>query len=156
MLALQALCLFDALGSDFARQLEEFLRDPLVQHDLGITPAPTVDALRFAAELAAGAWRARERYDELLGRNVADWRVNRMPPVDRNILRLGLHELLEHPETPHQVVLNEAINLARLFGGADSPAFVNGVLDGIRREVVAPDDAVDDAQRPQEDHDGIV
>jgi N utilization substance protein B len=52
-----------------------------------------------------------------------------------------LYELLEHPETPPQVVINEAIELARRFGDADSPAFVNGVLDAIRRSVVEATDA---------------
>ena len=67
-----------------------------------------------------------------------------MTPVDRNVLRLGLYELLEHPETPPQVVINEAIELARRFGDADSPAFVNGVLDAIRRSVVEPADTHED------------
>jgi N utilization substance protein B len=61
--------------------------------------------------------------------------------VDRNILRLGMHELFEHPETPPQVVINEAIELARHFGDADSPAFVNGVLDAIRREYAEASDS---------------
>ncbi len=61
-----------------------------------------------------------------------------MSPIDRNILRMGLHELLEHPETPPEVVIDEAIELARQFGGEDSPAFVNGVLDAARKHLQIP------------------
>lgn len=129
--------MFDALGDDFSSQLDAFLTDTANRADLGWrrTPQPTV--LSFARALADGAWRARARYDELLERHVPHWSVGRMQPVDRNILRLGLHELLEHPDTPPQVILNEAVELAQLFGGNESPAFVNGVLDGIRRELPA-------------------
>ena len=60
-----------------------------------------------------------------------------MTPVDRNVLRLGLFELLHTTNTPPAVVIDEAINLARHFGDSDSPAFVNGVLDALRRQSVA-------------------
>lgn len=136
MLALQALCLFDAMGDEFADGLDEFLRDPLVHEDLGFKASPPADALDFARGLAVGTWRHRQRYDELLERQAAHWTVTRMPPVDRNILRLGLHELHERDVgRPPQVVINEAIELARRFADADSPAFVNGVLDSIRRNL---------------------
>ncbi len=134
-LALQALCLFDALGEDFAPQLDEFLRDPEVLADLEIASPPPEEMLVLARSLAVGAWGHRPRYDELLNRTAAHWSVQRMTPVDRNVLRLGLFELLDHGLAPVQVVLNEAIELARRFGDRDSPAFVNGVLDAIRRSV---------------------
>ena len=60
-----------------------------------------------------------------------------MAPVDRTILRLGAYELMAEAETPAAVVLDEAIELAKRFGEADSPAFVNGVLDAIRKQVAA-------------------
>ena len=136
MLALQALCLFDAIGDEFADGLDEFLRDPLVHEDLGFEAPPPADVQDFARRLVLGTWEHRARYDELLGRQAAHWTVTRMPPVDRNILRLGLHELHEHAaDRPPQVVINEAVELARRFAGADSPAFVNGVLDSIRRNL---------------------
>jgi N utilization substance protein B len=62
-----------------------------------------------------------------------NWRVARMATVDRNVLRLGAYELLYTTETPPAVALDEAINLARRFGSAESPAFVNGVLDKLRQ-----------------------
>ena len=58
-----------------------------------------------------------------------------MPPVDRNILRMGLHELLEQPDTPPEVIINEAVELARLLGNADSSSFINAVLDANRRNL---------------------
>jgi N utilization substance protein B len=136
-LALQALCLFDALDEAFAPQLEAFLQDPEVLADLEIDSPPPPELLVFARSLAEGAWARRPRYDELLGRTAAHWSVQRMTPVDRNVLRLGLFELLDHGQAPAQVVLNEAIELARRFGDRDSPAFVNGVLDAIRRSEAA-------------------
>ncbi len=150
MLTLQALCLFDALGDDFADRLNDFLHDDQNHEDLDFDEPPTRTVLRFARDLAIGAWFARARADELLAAAVPGWSVQRMAPVDRNILRLGLFELLSRPETPFQVVINEAVELARRFGDAETPAFVNGVLDGIRRrnENATPDGAAPDAPPP--------
>jgi transcription antitermination protein NusB len=136
-LALQALCAFDSLGDGFLQQLDTFLRDTVNYVDLGWNPPPGPGLLPLARRLATGAWHFRNRADELLTQHVADWSVSRMPPVDRNILRLGLYELLEEPETPHQIVLNDAVELSKQFGGAETPAFVNGVLDGLRRKLDA-------------------
>ncbi len=136
-LALQALCLFDSLGERFGSELDSFLRDPVNYHDLGWSQRPRAKTVTMARELADGAWRERERADKLLGEHVPEWSVGRMQPVDRNILRLGLYELLEHPERPHAVVINEAVELARHFGGNESAAFVNGVLDGVRKGLEA-------------------
>jgi len=63
-----------------------------------------------------------------------NWRLSRMPPLDRNVLRLGAFELLFMQDTPAAVAFDEAIELARRYGTADSSAFINGVLDRIRRE----------------------
>ena len=71
--------------------------------------------------------------DQRLTEAAENWRVARMATVDRNVLRLGAYELLYTTETPPAVALDEAINLARRFGSAESPAFVNGVLDKLRQ-----------------------
>jgi N utilization substance protein B len=71
--------------------------------------------------------------DNRLSAAADNWRLPRMSTVDRNVLRLGAFELLCHPDTPPAVAFDEAIELARRFGTADSPAFVNGVLDRLRR-----------------------
>jgi N utilization substance protein B len=137
VLALQALCLFDALGDAFADQLERFLVDADNYADLDWRRPPGPELIGFARTLALGAWQERAASDDLLARHVVGWSVQRMQPVDRNILRMGLYELRQCPDRPHQVVINEAIELARRFGGAESPAFVNGVLDGLRKELAA-------------------
>jgi N utilization substance protein B len=76
-----------------------------------------------------------------IDRHIADaaenWRVPRMAVVDRNVLRLAAFELLFMPETPAAVVIDEAVELSRRFGSADSPAFVNGVLDRLRLSLPA-------------------
>jgi len=133
MLALQAPCSFEAVGGDFPAQLREFLADEQVLRDLNIPVPLPADLAEFASVLAEGVWRRREWLDAQLSQTAVHWSLARMTPVDRNVLRLGLYELLECPATPPQVAINEAIELARLFGDADSPAFVNGVLDAIRR-----------------------
>ena len=134
-MALQALCLFDALGPSFDEEVGAFLQDSVNYVDLGWHGRPRAKLVRLARGLVTGARANRERYDQLLRDAVPGWSLERMQPVDRNILRLGLYELLEVPDTPFQVVLNEAIELARLFGGTESSAFVNGVLDGVRRRL---------------------
>jgi N utilization substance protein B len=136
MLALQALCLFDAIGDEFADRLDEFLCDQQAYEDLGFAVPPAAKVLDFARRLASGTWERRSEYDRLLDLHAAHWSIARMLPVDRNILRMGLHELHEHDAgRPPRVVINEAVELARCFGDAGSPAFVNGVLDGIRRAI---------------------
>ena len=144
MLALQALCAFEAVGGRFSEQLDDFLRDEHTLTDLGIELPPPNELVQFAHRLALGTWAQRDQLNDKLSRTAAHWSLSRMTPVDRNVLRLGLHELLEHPDTPPQVVINEAIELARRFGDADSPAFVNGVLDAIRRSVVEAPRATED------------
>ena len=87
---------------------------------------------------AAGARRRRRRAEALdaeIAEAATHWRIERIAPVDRTILRLGAYELAEEKETPAAVVIDEAVELAKRFGEADSPAFVNGVLDAIRKRV---------------------
>ena len=82
--------------------------------------------------------------DERLSRAAENWRLARMAGVDRNLLRLGAYELLFTPDTPNSVALDEAIELARRFGAAESPAFVNGVLDRLLQEMTN-----DEARNPK-------
>jgi transcription antitermination protein NusB len=70
--------------------------------------------------------------DQRLTETAENWRLSRMAGVDRNVLRLGAFELLNSPETPPAAVINEGVELARRFGSADSPAFVNGILDRLK------------------------
>ena len=79
-----------------------------------------------------------EEIDRRLAAAAENWRLSRMATVDRNVLRLGAYELLHAPATPPAVALNEAIELARRYGSAESPAFVNGVLDRLRQDAAPP------------------
>jgi N utilization substance protein B len=83
----------------------------------------------YARQLMIGAWADHDRYDRMIGEASDHWDVSRMAVVDRNILRLGLYELIERPDVPARVVIDEAIELGRTFGTAESPQFINGVLD---------------------------
>ena len=85
----------------------------------------------FARELVAGVDAHRARIDELIAGAAEHWRLPRLSRVDLNVLRLATFELLERPEIPAAVTINEGIEIARRYGSEDSPGFVNGVLDHI-------------------------
>lgn len=88
----------------------------------------------FARELVVQVVEGCAGLDAIVSSHAKNWRVSRMAIVDRNILRLATFELA-HTETPAPVVLNEAVELARRFGGDESPPFVNGVLDAVARQL---------------------
>jgi N utilization substance protein B len=94
-----------------------------------------VAADEFAAELVEGVGRKHAQIDELIGRFSIDWTIDRMPVVDRNVLRLAIYELLDRPEIPTAAVLSEAVELAKRFSTEDSGRFVNGVLAAVVLEV---------------------
>jgi len=85
----------------------------------------------FARELVAAATERAAELDQLITASSRNWRLERMSRVDRNILRLGACELVAFRDVPVKVVINEAVELAKRFGTAESSAFVNGVLDRI-------------------------
>jgi N utilization substance protein B len=92
-------------------------------------------AIDFASGLVA---RTRERLpeiDDAIQSASRNWRLDRMSRVDRNILRLATSELRHSPDVPVKVIINEAVELAKRFGTADSPAFVNGILDRIAHQL---------------------
>jgi N utilization substance protein B len=93
----------------------------------------------FTDCLVKGAVAHVEQIDERITKHAAHWRLERMPAVDRNILRLAVFEML-HEGTPAPVVIDEALELARRFSNEESVQFINGVLDAIRRET-APETA---------------
>ena len=121
----------------------------LFQHDLNPGGIPRADIERFAGErlhddaelthyclgLYDGTMQHRAEIDPRLIATAENWRLNRMSPVDRNVLRLGTYELLFDPwTTPVQVVIDEAVELSRRFGTRESPSFVNGILDRIAKQ----------------------
>jgi N utilization substance protein B len=88
----------------------------------------------FASLIAEGVERERDQLDRKIETCSTNWRMSRMSPVDRNILRLAAYELIHMDEVPSHVTLNEAIELAKKFGTAQSKGFVNGILDRLARE----------------------
>lgn len=93
------------------------------------------DERRFANALVQGVQENTQRIDALIEEASLNWRLVRMPVVDRNILRLACYELIGCPEIPVSVTINEAVELAKRFGGDDSRAFVNGILDRIAHDL---------------------
>jgi transcription antitermination factor NusB len=94
----------------------------------------TAAAREMAERLARGAQRETASLDAMIEETARNWRLERIAAVDKNILRLGAYELTREA-TPPLVVIDEAIEIAKRFGEADSPAFVNGVLDAIMKKV---------------------
>ena len=110
-------------------------------HD-GELPAPSKDAKEddeearaFAGLIVKGVREQLTEIDALLARASRNWRVERMARVDRNLLRLALWELKWSKDVPAKVAINEAIEIAKRFGTAESPAFVNGILDRCLEEL---------------------
>lgn len=89
----------------------------------------------FAEELVRGVQTDRAAIDALLAAVATNWTVARMAVVDRNVLRIGCHELKSTPETPVNVIIDEAVEVAKRYGSAQSGSFVNGVLDKLRRKL---------------------
>ena len=83
---------------------------------------------RFAWSLFAGTVESLKAIDQKIESVASNWKLSRMPPTDRNAIRLGAFELL-YTDTPHPVVIDEALELAKSFGSAQSASFVNGILD---------------------------
>ena len=92
----------------------------------------------FAADLVAGVGAHQAEIDGLIRRFAKDWTLERMPFVDRNLLRIGVYELLRRPDVPTAVVISEAVELARRYSTEESGRFVNGMLGRIAEEVREP------------------
>jgi N utilization substance protein B len=89
----------------------------------------------FARALVTGTVEHVEDIDRLIQRHADNWRLDRMAVVDRNVLRMAAQEFLYDKETPKTVVINEAIEIARRFSTQESPQFINGILDSIKKEL---------------------
>jgi N utilization substance protein B len=94
------------------------------------------DATReFANRLVGGTLAQLTDIDARLAAHARNWRIERMAVIDRLVLRLAVYELIASPDTPAKVIINEAIELARTFSGDEAVAFVNGVLDSVRKDL---------------------
>jgi transcription antitermination protein NusB len=95
-------------------------------------------ATPFTRELVEGTERERDSLDALIARHAVGWSLERIAPLERNILRVALYELLHRPDVPAEVAIDEAVEAAKELCSADSPGFVNGILGAAHREEVAP------------------
>jgi len=98
-------------------------------------PEESEIVVEFARQLVMNTVEHVEQIDEFIRRHAEHWRLDRMATVDRNILRLAIEEFLHDKETPKTVVINEAIEIARRFSTQESPQFINGILDSIKKEL---------------------
>jgi N utilization substance protein B len=115
-------------GDSVDRAIEHFY-DSLYSEENQTRPKPD----RFMEELARGTVANSADIDQKIQAKAEHWRLDRMPVVDRNILRLAIYEL-DQQAVPPPVVIDEALELARRFSSDESVAFINGVLDAIRRQ----------------------
>jgi N utilization substance protein B len=112
----------------------------LYQEDVTGRPAMELlerDATPFTRELVEGAESERESLDALIERHSEGWALDRIAPLERNILRVALYELLHRPDVPAEVAIDEAVEAAKELCGTDAPGFVNGILGTVHREEVA-------------------
>jgi N utilization substance protein B len=103
---------------------------------------PGVDEQEFINNLAHGVLNHQSQIDDIIVKSAPEWPLNQITIVDRNVLRIGIYELLfgDKEQVPPKVAINEAIELAKGYGGESSGRFVNGVLGTIFREMNKTDD----------------
>lgn len=121
---MQILYQIDVRSSDDLSQLRDWL----------VADSENVELTRAAWALAEAAWTAHVQADAAVVELAPDWPTSRQPPVDRAILRLGYHEMVSG-HAPPSVAIDEAVELARAFCAEESPPFINGILDGIRKKL---------------------
>lgn len=124
-LAIQILYQMEMKGSDPKGVLDLFWKG---------NEAPE-DIRKFSVDLVEGVFRNQKEIDQIIEKHSIHWRLPRMAVVDRNILRLGVYELLYSHDIPTSVALDEAVEIAKKFGTTDSSSFINGVLDNVAKEV---------------------
>ncbi|PIR04748.1 MAG: transcription antitermination factor NusB [Candidatus Liptonbacteria bacterium CG11_big_fil_rev_8_21_14_0_20_35_14] len=123
---------------DFIKVLERNIEDY----------APGVDEPEFAWNLAKGVVENLDKIDPIIEKAAPEWPINRIPIIDRNVLRLGLYELIfaDKDEVPSKVAINEAVEIAKNYGGPNSGKFINGVLGTVFRELNSEEQKNDDRQ----------
>ncbi len=121
ILALQTLYEADTTGHDAQSILSRLLEDAAVTDEIAT----------FARELVTDTISHRQYIDEIIAKVAAAWPLDQMAPVDRNILRLAIWEILLSDATPLRAAINEAVELAKVFGSDNSARFVNGVLGSV-------------------------
>lgn len=126
ILAMQALCQHEVLGDDFLTQLDAFLTDEIVGKTNETTRA-------YARSLVQDTLANQKDWDKRIQDIAEHWELSRMAAIDRNVLRVALCEFIKHPDISRRIVINEAMEIGREFGTAESAAFINGILDAINK-----------------------
>ena len=135
--ALEILFLWDVRRQPVAEAMAAYFDTLCSEESRGAPPRDP-----FVEALVSGAVENVAQIDERITRHAEHWRIERMPTVDRNILRLAVFEMM-HSDTPAPVVIDEALELARRYSNEESVQFVNGVLDAIHREIAGQGDHAD-------------
>ena len=113
----------------------------LYQSDVTGRPAGELverDASAFTRELVDGVEAERGELDESIARHASGWTLDRIAPLERNILRVAVHEMRNRSDIPNEVAIDEAVEAAKELCGIDAPGFINGVLGAVERENGAP------------------
>ncbi len=118
---MQALCQLEVLADHFLAQLDEFLAED----------GHRADVKEYARDLVRETWEHLPELDGRIQEACEHWVLKRMAAVDRNILRTAVCELFRRPDVPSAVVIDEAVEIGKTFGTADSGGFINGVLDAV-------------------------
>ena len=111
----------------------------LYQSDVTGRPAAGLlqgGATEFSRDLVDGTVRERAELDELIERHASGWSLSRIAPLERNILRVALYEMLHRDDVPVEVSIDEAVEAAKQLCSVDAPGFVNGILGAVQREEV--------------------
>ena len=120
-----------ALDILFASEMRS--QDPVVALDSAVAEGDAPTNL-YTSDLVRGVQEHRSRIDEVLGQYSQGWTLHRMPAVDRNVLRIGVFELLFNEDVPDAVAVSEALALVRDLSTDESPTFVNGILGAVMRD----------------------
>ncbi len=122
-------------GGDKTEELKEFMKDNIEEFGPGLD-----EEVKFIEKLIDGVLEHIDKIDAIIEKTAPEWPIDQINLVDRNVLRVGIFELLwgERDEVPPKVAINEAIELAKNFGGDSSGKFINGVLGTIYREIGEP------------------
>lgn len=121
VMALKALFELDTVGHSPGETLARLVEETGAKDDI----------VKFARELAAGVLQNRERIDKTITDTAPAWPLEQVAAIDRNILRLAIYEILIDNRVPMRAAINEAVELAKEFGGETSPKFINGVLGSV-------------------------
>jgi transcription antitermination factor NusB len=121
--------------AEIRRLVEESINEAAVEH------GPSREVALYARDLAFGVLGQQEEIDALIRELARNWQLERMAVIDRNVLRIGAYEIRVRLDVPRAVVINEAIELARKYSSLESGTFVNGILDQVRPEFGASEEA---------------